>query len=980
MKIIQWAGVAWIAGMAVAGRPDVAHAREAEPVRFYVSPGGNDAWSGTRPDPDAGKKDGPFASLERARDAVRAAKAAGLATPVEVVIRGGVHTRLEPFRLGPGDGGEPGRPVTWRAHEGERVLLRGGKGVVGWTPWKDGIYRADLKSQGMAGLSFHQLFLRPAGPGVGMSRRLILARHPNHDPEHPRTGGFLYASEKLAKPDRTLAYEAGSIPFDRWADLSQAEVVSTYNRGWMYACTPIESVDPTRRAITVRPVRGQFLKLNRFFIQNVLGALDEPGEWYLDRAESVLYLKPPAGPPADGEIIVPVVDHLIEVAGMIPYSFDYLNVSFKRPRDQSPPPTDPPPMNPVEHIRFVGLDFEIAEQDGIRIAGGRHCEVVRCRFANLGNIGVNLGAVTTTFPEVGNPRRTPATARATGGAGGGGQILGFNDPCFDCRVVGCDVGSVGCEGVMLLGERNLAENNHVWDIGLYHKDAPCINLLGEANVARRNTLHDCPRCTVFIKGVDNLVELNDCHHANLETCDMGNIRMVQRNGYLKGNRIRFNRVLDTVGYGFRWAQGTHFESPFYTWGIYLDDYTCGTEIYGNIVAGAARGGIMLHGGGDNLVANNILFNAGSYGVEFAPMDENLQTYKAVYAGNRVERNIIVCTEPERFPYRFTSATRHMPVIRNNLIWTGGAPPVFLRPGNIGVAGMEAWSRWSGETGSILADPKLIDSAGGNFLPADDSPVWAMGFERIPVESIGCYPDPDRASWPLKPDRDRVRERPVAHAVAGFDPASSPQVPIQFLGPVVEDFEGDPAGQPPRRGDVSAPPPSKIEVTGALAASGRQSLMILDAPGLASDWMPRIYWSTELADGVARVSFDLRLDGSRPPALYIDPRQYTGVVGDYRSGPMVRIERNGNLVAGGETLATLPFDQWIRLELRMMLGAAATDRSELTVTVPGAKPLRLSVPHAKPGFSRLERVVIASLTPGASVFYIDNLRIEPMEPR
>jgi hypothetical protein len=95
--------------------------------------------------------------------------------------------------------------------------------------------------------------------------------------------------------------------------------------------------------------------------------------------------------------------------------------------------------------------------------------------------------------------------------------------------------------------------------------------------------------------------------------------------------------------------------------------------------------------------------------------------------------------------------------------------------------------------------------------------------------------------------------------------------------------------------------------------------------------------------------------------------------------MVRIEKNGNLVAGGTTLTTLPFDRWIRLELRMMLGAAATDRSELTVTVPGAKPLRLSVPHAKPGFSRLERVVIASLTPGASVFHLDNLQIVPETP-
>ncbi len=38
---------------------------------FYVSVEGNDQWSGTLPPPGADGKDGPFATLERARDAVR---------------------------------------------------------------------------------------------------------------------------------------------------------------------------------------------------------------------------------------------------------------------------------------------------------------------------------------------------------------------------------------------------------------------------------------------------------------------------------------------------------------------------------------------------------------------------------------------------------------------------------------------------------------------------------------------------------------------------------------------------------------------------------------------------------------------------------------------------------------------------------------------------------------------------------------------
>ena len=40
-------------------------------VEFYVSPVGNDNWSGTLPDPSSNHVDGPFATIEKARDAVR---------------------------------------------------------------------------------------------------------------------------------------------------------------------------------------------------------------------------------------------------------------------------------------------------------------------------------------------------------------------------------------------------------------------------------------------------------------------------------------------------------------------------------------------------------------------------------------------------------------------------------------------------------------------------------------------------------------------------------------------------------------------------------------------------------------------------------------------------------------------------------------------------------------------------------------------
>ncbi len=55
---------------------------------FYVSPGGKDTWPGKLDAPNAEQTDGPFATLARAREAVREMKKTGLpAGGVRVVLR-----------------------------------------------------------------------------------------------------------------------------------------------------------------------------------------------------------------------------------------------------------------------------------------------------------------------------------------------------------------------------------------------------------------------------------------------------------------------------------------------------------------------------------------------------------------------------------------------------------------------------------------------------------------------------------------------------------------------------------------------------------------------------------------------------------------------------------------------------------------------------------------------------------------------------
>ncbi|MDR3402036.1 MAG: hypothetical protein P4L99_06010, partial [Chthoniobacter sp.] len=49
---------------------------------------------------------------------------------------------------------------------------------------------------------------------------------------------------------------------------------------------------------------------------------------------------------------------------------------------------------------------------------------------------------------------------------------------------------------------------------------------------------------------------------------------------------------------------------------------------------------------------------------------------------------------------------------------------------------------------IDQDPHFVDAEHGNFQLKEDSPAWKLGFQRIPLEKIGVYQSPERASWPV----------------------------------------------------------------------------------------------------------------------------------------------------------------------------------------------------------------------------------------
>ena len=91
-------------------------------TEVYVAVAGKDTHPGTR------KR--PFATLARARDALRVLPVAERAGST-VWIGGGDYPLTETLRLGTRDGGRPEAPVTWRALPDQRVRLLGAEGSRG---------------------------------------------------------------------------------------------------------------------------------------------------------------------------------------------------------------------------------------------------------------------------------------------------------------------------------------------------------------------------------------------------------------------------------------------------------------------------------------------------------------------------------------------------------------------------------------------------------------------------------------------------------------------------------------------------------------------------------------------------------------------------------------------------------------------------------------------------------------------------------
>ena len=199
-------------------------------VDFFVSPTGDDRWSGRVADPE--QNDGPFATIARAREAVRALRKS-LKEPrtVRVVLRGGTYYLDQPLEFDAEDSGTENAPVVYRVAPGEKVVLSGGRRITGGR-WGEAngqkAWIVDLPEVKEGKWRFRQLFVN----GARCPRTRL-----------PKQGEYRIESlpgDPLQKRRQKFVYSPGHI-VPTWRNLRDVEVVAITR--WRDNRLPIESVN-----------------------------------------------------------------------------------------------------------------------------------------------------------------------------------------------------------------------------------------------------------------------------------------------------------------------------------------------------------------------------------------------------------------------------------------------------------------------------------------------------------------------------------------------------------------------------------------------------------------------------------------------------------------------------------------------------------------------------------------------------------------
>ena len=383
-------------------------------------------------------------------------------------------------------------------------------------------------------------------------------------------------------------------------------------------------------------------------------------------------------------------------------------------------------------VTFEGLVFENTRDDAIHLSGAE-------------NVTIRASLV----------RRT---------GGDGIVVVGSKN----CRVVGCDLRDIGKAGVRITGGdyktlepgANTVENCHIHHYGRAQPvNSPGITMGGVGNRAVRNLVHHGEQQGITCYGNDHYIGFNIVHDVCRYANDAGSFYISGYDWSKRGTVLEYN-VFFMCG-----------KQPLtsHTNGIYLDGWSSGNTVRGNIINRAVLG-VYMSGGNDNICVNNIVLNT-SKGIVLSSLGADSFAKGAALKGREsfLYRKLLAGKElyetdlwRKKYPRILDILKVPNPIDAHNAYWYVVTNNVMCSAGGMVVRNREkviSSHRISGNV-EMEGDPGFVDYEGFNWELKPNSPIRKTLGGGTRFGEMGLYDSPDRFSPAVKHGAGLSRPRPI----------------------------------------------------------------------------------------------------------------------------------------------------------------------------------------------------------------------------